>query len=145
MDLVAKFHEYVSSMIAEDGVYPSPGMSIDKDGKMEIAALCEPNTAFDWFWNKVTMEQSKECIFGLDRSTKAGQGTEFSDVLTCVHWSEGMDDKSWSTSFRIGVINYQYEPRIVRDFDFSNEYWIATMTSEALFCRPPMRMVWKSV
>lgn len=144
MDLVAKFHGYVSSMIGEKGIYPFPGMSIDKDGKMEIAALCEAETAFDWFWNQITIQQSKECIFGLDRSTIEGQGTEFSDVLTCVHWSEGMDGKKWDTSFRIGVINYQHDPRIVRDFDFSNEFWIAKMTGEAKSFRPQMRMVVKS-
>jgi len=102
MDLVATFHSYVSSQINEDGVFPSPGMSIDKDGKMEISALCEPQSAFYWFWNQITIEQSKECIFGLDRSTNDRQGTEFDDVLTCVHWAEGMDGKKWDTSFRGG-------------------------------------------
>lgn len=144
MDLVAKFHEYVSNMIDEEGVYPSPGMSIDEDGKMEIAALCEPETAFDWFWNQVTIKQSKECIFGLDRSTLNGQGTEFADVVTCVHWAEGMDGKNWHNSFRIGVINYQHDPRIVRAFDFENAFWIEKMTGEAKSFRPQMRMVVKS-
>ena len=141
MDLVAKFHEYVSQTIDEDGIYPFPGMSINKDGKMKIAALRDSIAAFDWFWNQITIEQSKECIFGFDRFTNDGQGTEFSDVLPCVHWSEGMDGKGWDTSFRIGVINYQPEPRIVRDFDFSNEYWTSEMTSEVLSYRPKMR-VW---
>ena len=144
MDLVAKFHDYVSNIIDEEGVYPAPGMSIDKDGKMEVAALCEPKTAFDWFWNQVTIGQSKECIFGLDRSTKNGQGTEFADVVTCVHWKEGMDDKEWDTSFRIGVINYQYEPKIVRAFDFENAFWIEKMAGEAKLFRPQFRMVVKS-
>jgi len=145
MDLVAKFHEHVLQSIDEDGIYPFPGMSINKDGKMEIAALCEASTAFDWFWNQITIEQSKECIFGLDRSTKDGQGTEFSDVLTCVHWAEGMDGKGWDTSFKIGVINYQPDPRIVREFDFSNEFWTTKMTTEVLSYRPQVRMVLKYV
>lgn len=140
MDLVERFHEYVLGMIDEKGVYPSPGMSVDADGKMQVAALCEPDTAFNWFWNQVTIKQAKECIFGLDRSTRDGQGTEFADVLTCVHWKEGMDGKPWDTSFRIGVINYQNDPRIVRPFDFANEFWSEKMTGEAKSFRPSFRM-----
>ena len=145
MDLVAKFHEYVSQTIDEDGIYPFPGMSINKDGKMKIAALRDSIAAFDWFWNQITIEQSKECIFGFDRFTGAGQGTEFSDVLACAHWAEGMDGKGWYTSFRIGVINYQHEPRIVREFDFSNEYWTSKMTREVMSFNPKRRIVVNSL
>ena len=52
-----------------------------------------------------------------------------------------MDGKKWDTSFRIGVINYQHSPRIVRPFDFANEYWIEQMTAELRYRRPLMRMV----
>ena len=144
MDLLTKFHEYISRIIDEKGIHPFPGMAIIEDGKMEVAALCEATTAFDWFWDQVTTKQSKECIFGLDRSTDDRQGTEFDDVLTCVHWAEGMDGKEWATSFRIGVINYQNEPRIVREFDFSNAFWMERMTSEVKSFRPWMRTVVKS-
>ena len=48
--LVTEFERYVSNLIDEEGVYPAPGMSIDMDGKREVAALCEPETAFKWFW-----------------------------------------------------------------------------------------------
>lgn len=142
-NLVEEFHQYVTRSIQKKGVFPFPGMSIDEEGKLEIAACCEPESAFMWFWKKITLEGSKECIFGLDRITKDGQGTEFGDVLTCVHWSEGMDGKKWDTSFRIGVINYQFQPRIVRPFDFENQFWIEKMTAEVKSFRPSIRVVLK--
>lgn len=141
MDLAEEFHGHISRVVDEKGVYPFPGMSKDRDGKLTIAALCETDTAFRWFWHQIANEQAVECIFGLDRSTLPDQGTEFSDVLTCVHWAEGLDGKPWDTSFRIGVINYQNEPRIVRPFDFANKFWTERMTREVRSFRPLHRIV----
>jgi len=65
-------------------------------------------------------------MLGLDRTTKPGQGTEFADVLTCVLWDAQKDEftaKEWREWLKIGVINYQNEPRIVRPIDWDNEYW----------------------
>lgn len=140
MNLVDQFHVYVTGMIDEKGVHPFPGMAVKKDGGMNIVAICETETALKWFWEQITRNQAKECIFGLDRSTRDGQGTEFADVLTCVHWVEE-EGKNWSESFRIGVINYQHEPRIVRPFDFENVYWSEKMTAEIERCRPSTRVV----
>lgn len=140
MILVDEFYAYATNMIDVKGIYPFPGMAVNQAGGMQIAALCEPDLAFKWFWDQITLHQAKECIIGLDRTTREGQGTEFADVLTCVHWAEA-EDKKWSESFRIGVINYQHEPRIVRPFDFENEYWSKYMTGEVASCRPPARVV----
>jgi len=139
--LVDEFHAYVSSIIDEKGVYPLPGMSrIGFSDKREIAAITEVALAAKWFWDQVTMRGSSECIIGLDMMTKPGQGTEFADALVCVHWAEGMDEKDWGSSFRIGVINYQNEPRIVRQFDWNNSHWIKTMTSHIKSMRPSFRV-----
>ena len=61
-------------------------------------------------------------------------------MLTCVHWKEGMDGKAWGDAFRIGVINYQHAPRIVRPLDFSNQFWVEQMTREAAHFRPHARV-----
>lgn len=138
--LTERFWNYVSSVIDEDGVHPFPAMALKPSGRMEVAAIIEGPTALKWFWDQVANEGATECIFGLDRTTKPGQGTEFSDVLTCAHWSEGMDGKKWDSSFRIGVIDYQDEPRIVRPWNWDNDYWREKMTEELKSCRPLMRV-----
>ena len=140
MNLVERFHELVSASIDQTGVYPAPGMAIDKDGKLRFASIMEPHTAYQWFWDQVANKEAQEVIIGLDRSTKDGQGTEFADVLTCAHWKEGLDGKAWHAAFRIGVINYQNEPRIVREFDFDNEFWSKQVTEELLAVRPEFRL-----
>ena len=139
--LVEQFYAYVCNLIDEEGIYPIPGMAIMPDGEQHIAAITEPKLAYEWFWKQVTVNGAEECIFGLDRTTKEEQGTEFADVLTCCHWRENMDGKKWGTSFRIGVIDYQREPRIARQWNWENQFWIEKMTGEAKSFRPALRMV----
>ncbi len=144
MNLVEEFERMVAVGIDENGVYPHPGMILDIDGKLIVCALdLKPDEIFQWFWNAVTIENAQEVIFGLDRSTKPGQGTEFNDVLTCCHWREDLADgesPKWSRAFRIGVINYQYEPKIVRPIDWDNEFWKKQMGAEVRQFTPPFRM-----
>ena len=58
MDLVTEFHNYVTSMIDETGVYPLPGMTVDRAGQLTIAALCDVETSLTWFWHQVTFERA---------------------------------------------------------------------------------------
>ena len=119
--LIEQFHAYVSNIIDSEGVYPAPGFALDGEGGLHIAAITDPSLAYEWFWNQISNELAAEVVFGLDRTTEAGQGTKFADVVTCVHWREGgfSDGKEpWGTAFRIGVINYQHEPRIVEPWDW---------------------------
>lgn len=139
-DLIDDYHKFVAGMINYKGIFPCPGMSLNGDGQLAIASITSATASFDWFWNQITIEQSVECVFGLDLSTLPGQGTEFDSVFVCAHWTDGMDGKPWHSSFRIGVINYQDEPRIVRDFDFDNEFWTAQFTKYLRPQRPAMRM-----
>lgn len=139
-DLPTRFHEYVDGVIDEKGVYPFPGMALRQDGKLEIAAITDGNLAYRWFWEQITQHNAAEVIFGLDRTTKPDQGTEFNDVLTCCHWRDGLDGNPWQTSFRIGVIDYQHEPRIVRPWNWTNEFWLERMGTEIKNCRPGFRV-----
>lgn len=139
-DLPTRFHESVERMIDKKGVYPQPGMALRQDGKMEIAAITDAQLAYRWFWEQITQNYAIEVIFGVDRTTQPDQGTEFNDVLTCCHWREGMDGNPWQTSFRIGVIDYQNEPRIVRPWNWANKYWSERMGTEIKNCRPGFRV-----
>ena len=133
VDLVNDFEQMIKIVIDEKGVYPQQGIVLTFDDKLEINALAlKPDQIFNWFWDNVCNKSAKEVIFGLDRSTKEGQGTEFADVLTCCHWSEKFieSEGTWGSAFRIGVINYQNAPRIVRPMDWNNEFWKKTMSEE---------------
>jgi hypothetical protein len=143
MNLVEEFERMSALAIDDNGIYPHNGMVVDKDDKLCLCALdLKPAEVFQWLWQQVTVESAKEVIFGLDRSTKPGQGTEFDDVLTCCHWREDLADK-WNRAYRIGVINYQIEPRIVRPIDWDNEFWKKQMGAEVRQFTPPFRMVVK--
>ena len=135
------FHDYVADMIDERGVYPEPGLAVFKDGRRELAAIDDPNSVILWFWDKIANCQAVEVICGVDRYTAPEQGTEFRDVVTCVYWADGLDDKDWAKSFRVGVINYQPEPRIVRPFDFDNTFWTNKMSAELARQRPLHRIL----
>lgn len=146
MNLVEEFERMVQVGIDEEGVYPHPGMFIDIDGKTNICALdLTPDQIYQWFWNQVSIENVREIIFGLDRTTKPGQGTEFDDVLTCVHWREDLDDgpdPKWHRCWRVGVINYQYQPdgnTVVRPIDWDNTFWRQQMGAEVRQFTPPFR------
>lgn len=121
-DIKTMFWKSVSEAIDAEGVYPHHMIIVDKDNKIIFCALDLDVKSVLIQALKAIMEECKELIFGLDRATKDGQGTEFADVLTCAHWKDGV----WT----IGVINYQHEPRIVREWDWNNEFWKAQMLRE---------------
>lgn len=140
-ELLQPFCDWVARTIDGEGVYPFPAMSRLRDSsKIEIAALAlEPLEVIDHVWNQITCEEATEVIFGLDRSTRPGQGTEFADVLTCAHWFRGFHD-SWNAAWRLFVINYQHHPRLVREPDYENEFWNGQIMEELLSRCPSMRI-----
>jgi len=134
------FGTLLETSLDEKGYFPQPGIVLAKDGGLEIVALdLNAGDIINWFWNTVTIKEAQEVIFGIDRTTKPGQGTEFADVLTCAHWEPSLHE-SWSRSFRIGVVNYQWDPRIVRPIDWDNEWWKTHMAGELLSRVPPFRL-----
>lgn len=111
------FYEICSKMIDEKGIYPHQAIFINDKDKISVCALMVPPLAVI-SWALKQTETAKEIVFGLDCTTKPGQGTEFADVLVVFHW-----ERSFPT-FQIGVVNYQNEPRIVRPIDWENQFWI---------------------
>lgn len=140
--LADEFHRFASRMIDAEGISPFPCFSIGPDGKL-IAGMVDPSMSvaeiYGHFWGLVAREQHQAAILGLDRSTRPGQGTEFADVLTCIHWWHD-PAVNWGKSLRGGVINYRHEPRIVRPWDWDNAFWSQQMIGEAKSCAPPFRI-----
>lgn len=129
LDLETQFFQSVECQLDAAGIYPFPGMSLSQDGQMEFAMITDADLCFRWFWEQTTKPETTEAIFGIDRTTRPGQGTEFGDVLTCIQWKRKTEvDDSWE--YRVGVINYQVDPRIVRPWDWDNEFWRSRMLQE---------------
>lgn len=144
------FMRLVESSIDEKGIYPPHMIMMRSDGTFDLAALAiEPMQGMQMFAAKTLMtlpmdvskiekpnikagSEYQSVIYGLDRYTRADQGTEFASVLTC--WLFERDDTSpvlnIRDQYRFGVINYQHEPRIVRPMDFNNEFWNAHLREE---------------
>ena len=128
--LVEQYVEFSTNRIDEDGIQPNMGWAKrHADGKLVVFAIVA--SPEDWarlFWKEVgsksPSEVNDELVFGLDMVTKEGQGTEFADALVFVHWKRDPDKKlADSSCFRVGVVNYQHEPRVVRPVDWENEHW----------------------
>jgi hypothetical protein len=123
------FYDYATMSIDEKGIFPQPGIIIRADGSTEISALAlPPMEIFKWFWREVE-NGADHILFGLDRHTKPNQGTKYRDVLTCVHYTRLPE------SFRVGVINYQHDPRIVDPMDWDNAFWQAQLSKELRLTR----------
>lgn len=121
-EIIQDFEKYVAAIIDERGIYPYPCYTLDREGKLGIHALAvNDSEQVLQHVTKLRMECCKEIIFGIDMTTRPDQGTEFADVLVCGYWKYGA--RKWE----VGVINYQHDPRIVRPFDWDNEFWKGTL------------------
>ncbi len=120
-DLPEMFWTIAESSVDVEGIYPHHAFSL-QDGKLTCVALMIDPPEVLAVIKKLITDGAEEIIYGLDRMTRPGQGTEFADVLTCGHYKDG--------KWRIGVINYQHEPRIVREWDWDNEFWTEAMEYE---------------
>jgi len=127
----------IERVIDEEGVYPHQGMARKQDGKLEVLALAvDVPTLIKTFWNK--LGDSEEVIFGLDMTTRPDQGTRYADALVLAHWRKDPSKELADPScLRVGVINYQHEPRIVDPIDWDNSHWDHWVRSVFPTYRPP--------
>lgn len=139
-ELLDGFVKIITRSITKKGIYPFPVMHLDGKGVFHVGVLdLKPEQCFDLFWSIVCRGECSAIIMGLDRFTKPGQGTEFNDVLTVVCWWD--DPKvTWKATHRVGVINYQHEPRIVRPIDWGNAHWNKQLTFELEKTRPLLKI-----
>jgi hypothetical protein len=137
-ELLDKFVNHVNVTMDKRGVYPTPVMYRDLDDGLNVSALLSdmsPRQCLEYFWSIPCLAQGKAVIMGIDRFTQPGQGTEFRDVLTLFLW---WDDPAitWYDSYKVGVINYQNKPRIVRPIDWDNAFWNKQLIHELRSTRP---------
>lgn len=139
-NLLNDYHKYVESLIEPKGIYPSPMMYWNREGKLHVGLIdLPPRETMEYFWRVITTEEPQAILIGLDRSAKPGQGTEFADVLTVIGWWDD-PEVNWGRSLVPAVLNYQHEPRIVRPFDYENQFWNEIILREVKAFRPPTRI-----
>lgn len=128
--LADMFHHAVSIAIDADGVYPHQARRRTKAGIQVFALDLSHMQVMDLTIQRARESETEELIFGLDRLTKPGQGTEFEDVLPAAWFRKGV-------GWKVGVINYQPDPLIVRPWDWHNVFWISTITHELIQAGAP--------
>jgi hypothetical protein len=125
MNIVETFLDLIKLSIDERGVYPHHGLVLSQDDKLTMMA-------FDFHPEQVLLKimdeikkNPKEVIYGLDRTCLSGQGTTLGDCVAGVYWKAGQ-----SRSF---IVEYQNEPRIVKEINWENEFWTGSLKSEIDF------------
>lgn len=135
--LTDDYFDVIERAIDEKGVYPHQGLVLKKDNKLEMHALIVgvPELVAH-FWNQ--LGDSEEVIYGIDMTTRPDQGTRYADALVLAHWTRDPSKKLTDPScLRVGVINYQHEPRIVDPIDWDNSHWDHWVRSVFPKYRPP--------
>lgn len=125
--LPERFFNLLEIAIDENGFYPHQYMAKQAHGGLHCYSIAvpQPVMVYQQLWIDVFGTETDEIIFGLDRTTQDGQGTEFNDALVCVYWK-----RECPTKFAVGVVNYQFEPRVIRPFDWNNSFWISRVQIE---------------
>ncbi len=124
VDLAQSVEAWVRQNIDEKGVYPSPGFVLKQDDTLEIAALdLNPDQCMLWAFRAI-VRGAKQVALGLDRYCKEGQGTILGDLVAVYHYR--LETDSW----RVGVIEYQHAPRLVKPICWNNAFWHKTMKDE---------------
>jgi hypothetical protein len=131
------YFEMIERVIDEEGVYPHQGVARKKDDSLEVMAIAvDVPTLIQTFWNK--LGESEEVIVGIDMSTRPNQGTHYADALVFAHWTRDPSKKLTDEDcLRVGVINYQHEPRIVDAIDWENTHWTHWVRAVFPNYRPP--------
>jgi hypothetical protein len=123
-ELIEMFSQMISLAIDEKGVYPHQMVSRQGEA-VRVTALAVDNAgqAINKAWDEIN-DGADELAIGIDMMTKPDQGTEFADALVLGHFTRQEGKMTTNPEcWRIGVINYQNEPRIIRDIDWENSHW----------------------
>jgi len=136
---VERYVGFLETILDEEGIRPygwteTEGDTPDAPAVAIYAGGVGVHEWFRAFWRIIGMPEKGDhprvAFWGIDNTTSEGQGTEFADCYVFVQWTlPGPEVKlAAPANFRVGVINYQYEPlRIIREVDWSNKYWTGWM------------------
>lgn len=111
------YHRVIGTAIDEKGVFPHQCIWLDEDGKVNMGALAlnRPDEVMAAVVKILVKEKPTELMYGLDRFSKPGQGTELKDLIAGAYWN----GEAW----RVFTIEYQNDPRIVKPIDWDNDWW----------------------
>lgn len=119
------FHGYIASSIDEKGIGFNKAVGKHEDGQVTVMALdLQGQQVIDLMKREAASGKYVELIFGMDCFTRPGQGTTLKDVVVCGWWQRA------TGGWRIGIIEYQNEPRIVKPWCWDNEHWVTTLRRE---------------
>ncbi len=126
VNLANDYYDLIVGSIDEKGVYPHQMLVLQKNGKVGVYALAltEPHQVLNTMMKVLVDEKPAQLIFGMDRFTKPGQGTTLSDCVAGAFWN--------GDAWRVFVIEYQNEPRIVKPMDWDNEFWKKSVKDEIM-------------
>lgn len=120
IDLVKMFLELNFGILDETGIHPSQGIAVFPD-KQIIMAFADVQGAMRHI-RQVFLQKPESLIFGLDRFLKDEQGTQLGDGLSVSYYRNGR--------WRFGIIEYQFEPRIVKEVNWTNQFWNRALAAE---------------
>jgi hypothetical protein len=124
MDIPQIYHDNIARLINEKGVFPHQMLVEDKDGKLGFMALAldQPSQVMNHMLQVLVKEKPRQLMYGMDRYCKPGQGTTLNDCIGGAYWN----GEAW----RVFVIEYQHEPRIVKPIDWHNDWWKKSIREE---------------
>ena len=125
MPLTVMYHEWMAATVDEDGFEMPYGLVLDDDGQITVMALAlTPDQAYQHMLKHWTEHRPAEMIFAIDRYAKPGQGTTLRDLMAGWHFIKA-DPRP-----RPFVVEYQFDPRLVKPIEWDNLHWNAALTRE---------------
>ncbi len=105
-------------------LYPYPGIVVDHKSKAGnvLAFDIHPISVYKWFWSELLKDRNAEVAFALDRHAKPGQQTKHDSIVTMICWVKGV--------IHIGMIDYNVEPFVIEDTDWSHPVWLNLVAKE---------------
>lgn len=126
-DLASKYHDFMAAIIDESGAGMTHAMIINATGQTTMIALdVGPTEVYRVVLSEI-FAGANEAIFALDRYTKAGQGTRYSDVLAGHYFAGPLPGM-----FRPFVIEYRPAPRAVEPICWDNPFWNGVLRAELM-------------
>ena len=121
--LITIYEKWIASTVDENGFEIPHGLLLDDEDELTVFALAVPfPDAYQLMLAQIAQRRAKEAIFAFDRYALPGQETELGDLMAGHHFVAGR--------FRPFIIEYRYEPRLVRPIDWTNAFWNRGLTDE---------------
>lgn len=138
-EIVRQFQLYLKECIGQHGFFPLPMMVLSGDGKLDPVELnMSDRGAMNTFCRAASHENTKATIVGIDRKISEDQAhrqrLETTDFLTVCLYERAsvaiVQSIRVRDMFKFGVVEYNFQPRLIRPVRWDNLYWIDSMKSQ---------------